>query len=105
MYLSAFQQFKTSIVSFTGLERDALHIYAGLAVFLLIALLHGRQLKSIYALLAVFGVAIGAELLDARDDLIHYGYWRYGASVHDMINTIFWPTVIWLSAKFKMWKK
>lgn len=105
MYLSEFQQIKIYIETFTGLERDALHIYAGLMVFFIVALLHRRQLKSIYALLAVFIIAIGAELLDARDDLINYGHWRFGASLHDIINTSFWPTIIYLSAKFKFWKK
>ncbi|WP_228147067.1 hypothetical protein [Acinetobacter sp. ANC 3832] len=68
------------------------------------AFLHHRQLKSHFAIWAVVIVAVGYELFDARDDLINHGYWRIGASMHDIINTIFWPLMIWLMAKFKVWK-
>jgi hypothetical protein len=98
MYHSKFQEFKIYI-NLTDLTRDALHIYAGLLIFL-----DKRQLKSIWALFAVVLIAIGAELLDARDDLINYGYWRFDASLHDILNTIFWPLVLWLIAKFKLLK-
>lgn len=104
MYLSKFQEFKIYIVHFTDLARDALHIYAGLLVFFIVAFLHHRQLKSHFAIWAVVIVAVGCELFDARDDLINHGYWRVGASMHDIINTIFWPLMIWLMAKFKVWK-
>ena len=104
MYLSSFQEFKIYIVEMTNLSRDALHIYAGLLVFLTVAFLHHRQLRSYYAILLTLLVAVGAELMDARDDLINYGHWRIGASLHDVINTCFWPFVIWVSAKLKIWK-
>ncbi|MFW2061830.1 hypothetical protein [Acinetobacter ursingii] len=68
------------------------------------AFLDKRQLKSIWALFAVVLIAISAELLDARDDLINYGYWRFDASLHDILNTIFWPLVLRLIAKFKLLK-
>ncbi|MFW1808124.1 hypothetical protein ACG9Z8_09160 [Acinetobacter ursingii] len=104
MYDSKFQEFKIYIVHFTHLARDALHIYAGLLVFLCVAFLDKRQLKSVWALVAVMFIAMGAELLDAKDDFINYGYWRFDASLHDLLNTIFWPLVLWLIAKFKILK-
>lgn len=104
MYLSSFQEFKIYIVEMTNLSRDALHIYAGLLVFLTVAFLHHRQLRSYYAILLTLLVAVGAELMDARDDLINYGHWRIDASLHDVINTCFWPFVIWVAAKLKIWK-
>lgn len=104
MYLSNFQELKIYIVNFTDLARDALHIYAGLLVFFIVAFCHHRQLKSKFAIWAVILIAVGCELFDARDDLINHGYWRVGASMHDIINTIFWPLVIWLMARFKVWK-
>ncbi|HCO08131.1 MAG TPA: hypothetical protein DIT34_07455 [Acinetobacter ursingii] len=104
MYHSNFQEFKIYIVNLIDLTRDALHIYVGLLVFFYVAFLDKRQLKSIWALFAVVLTAIGAELLDARDDLINYGYWRFDASLHDILNTIFWPLVLWLIAKFKILK-
>lgn len=104
MYLSKFQELKILITNFTDLSRDALHIYAGLLVFFIVAFFHHRQLKSHFAIWAVVIVAIGAELFDARDDLINHGFWRIGASMHDIINTIFWPLVIWLMARFRVWR-
>ncbi|WP_445114921.1 hypothetical protein [Acinetobacter sp. WZC-1] len=104
MHLSSFQEFKIYIIHLTGLDRDALHIYAGLLVFFIVAFFHKRQLKSQLAMWAVVIVAVAAELFDARDDLFNHGYWRVGASLHDIINTSFWPLMIWLMAKFKLWK-
>ncbi|WP_252406796.1 hypothetical protein [Acinetobacter terrae] len=78
MYLSKFQELKIYIVNFTDLSRDALHIYGGLWVFFIVAFFHHRQLKSYFAIWAVVIVAIGAELFDARDDLINHGLWLLG---------------------------
>ncbi|UDM37912.1 hypothetical protein LIS44_12820 [Acinetobacter haemolyticus] len=104
MYLSTFQELKIYVVNFTELSRDALHIYAGLTLFFIVAFFHHHKLKSKWAILAVLIVAIAAELLDARDDLINHGLWHIGASVHDIINTIFWPLLIWLMARFRVWR-
>ncbi|CAB1208443.1 hypothetical protein [Acinetobacter bouvetii] len=104
MYLSKFQELKIFIINFTELSRDALHIHLGLLLFLVVAFFHHRQLKSKWAIWTVVIVAIAAELFDARDDLINHGLWRIGASMHDIINTIFWPLIIWLMARFRVWK-
>lgn len=104
MYLSKFQQLKIYITNFTELSRDALHIYAGLTLFFIVAFFHHRQLKSKWAIWTVLIVAVTAELFDAHDDFINYGMWHIGASLHDIINTIFWPLVIWLMARFRVWK-
>ncbi|MGE4315370.1 hypothetical protein [Acinetobacter sp.] len=104
MYLSKFQELKIYIVNFTELSRDALHMYAGLMLFFIVAFFHHRQLKSKWAIWTVLIVAIAAELFDARDNLINHGLWRIGASLHDIINTIFWPLLIWLMARFRLWK-
>ncbi|WP_291355515.1 MULTISPECIES: hypothetical protein [unclassified Acinetobacter] len=104
MYLSKFQELKIDITNFTELSRDALHIYAGLTLFFIVAFFHHHQLKSKWAIGAVLIAAVVAELFDAHDDLINYGYWHIGASLHDIINTIFWPLVIWLMARFRVWK-
>ncbi len=104
MYLSTFQELKMYVVDFTELSRDALHIHAGLLLFFMVAFFHHRQLKSHVAIWAVVVMAIGAELFDARDDLINHGLWRIGASLHDIINSIFWPWLIWFMARFRVWK-
>lgn len=99
MQTSTFQNIKLFIVSATDLSKDALHIYAGLAIFIIAAIIFRKSLKSITPWLAVLFFAVIAELIDMRDDLISSGYWRWGASVHDILNTLFWPSVIFILAR------
>lgn len=100
METSAVQSIKLAIVAATGLSKDALHIYVGLAVFLAMATVLRKPLRSIVPWLVVVAIAIAGEVLDMRDDVASLGYWRWSASLHDMLNTIFWPTVLFLLAKF-----
>ena len=91
--MSEFQSFKLQMLDLLGLSKDALHIYAGLAVFLVAAMLIRRPGRAWWALLAVALVAVGAELLDLRDDL-RSGEMQWSASAHDILNTMFWPAVV-----------
>lgn len=95
MELSFVQSSKLAIVAATGLAKDALHIYTGMAVFLLV-LLWRRCSRSLLPLLMVVMVAVAGELLDRRDDIASLGRWRWKASVHDIVNTMFWPAVLTL---------
>jgi hypothetical protein len=99
METSAVQSIKLAIVAATGLSKDALHIYVGLAVFLAAAVVLRKPLRSIVPWLVIFAMAIAGEVLDMRDDIASLGYWRWGASLHDVLNTLFWPTVLLLIAK------
>jgi hypothetical protein len=56
--VSGFQGAKLQIIAALGLGRDALHIYVGLAVFLLAAWLLRRPLKSAVPIGAVLVVAL-----------------------------------------------
>lgn len=94
MAVSTFQAIKLAIVSVTGLSKDALHIYVGLVVFFAAMRIFRRQGHCFMPLLAVFIVACCGEVLDMRDGLHSLGYWRWDASLHDVINTLFWPSVI-----------
>lgn len=95
MAMSTFQSMKHEIVQFASLSKDALHIYVGLAVFLLAAALARKGMRSAFPLLAVVAVALLGEVLDTLD-----GRWRLAASVHDLLNTIFWPVALWLLARY-----
>lgn len=99
METSAIQSIKLVIVAVTGLSKDALHIYVGLAVFLAAAIVLRKPLRSNTPWFMVIGVAITGEVLDMRDDVASFGYWRWSASLHDILNTLFWPTVFLLFAK------
>ena len=99
METSAVQSIKLAIVAATGLSKDALHIYVGLAVFLAAVVVLRKPLRSIVPWLVIFAIAIAGEVLDMRDDIATLGYWRWGASLHDVLNTLFWPTMLLLIAK------
>jgi len=94
MDTSLFQSIKLSIVHLTGLSKDSLHIYVGLVVFLGTTMALRKRLPSFLPVVAVLVVATVGELLDLRDDLQSLGYWRWGASLHDIINTAFWPIIL-----------
>ena len=100
MTLSSFQSFKLSVVAATGLTKDALHIYVGLTIFLLVVLLFRRSPRSWAPWGAVLIAACIGEFLDMRDDIRSLGHWRWLASLHDIVNTMFWPTVLMLLARF-----
>jgi hypothetical protein len=96
---STVQAIKLAVVEITGLSKDTLHVYVGLAVFFAVTAVSRRRLRSIVPWLTVLAVAIAGELIDMIDDLSTSGHWNWGASLHDIVNTLFWPTVIWLLAR------
>ena len=100
MALSAFQTFKQDIQAVVGLSKDALHIYTGLIVFLVGAAIARQGLRSRAPLIAAVVVAVAGELLDARDNVRSLGEWRVWASCRDVINTLFWPLMLWLLARY-----
>ena len=99
MQLSTIQTIKIAISSTTGLSYDALHIYVSLSVFFITAIVLHKPLRSLTPWLTVLLVAVAGELLDRRDDLNQLHYWRWGASLHDVVNTMFWPSVFLCMAR------
>lgn len=97
--MSAFQEFKLAIVSATGLSKDALHIYVGLLVFFGVVVLLRRRVGSPGPWLAALCVAAALEVMDMRDSFASMGRWDWAASLHDVVNTLFWPTAILLLAR------
>ncbi len=76
-------------------DKDALHIYAALAIQVVTAKLSGRSLGHILPWLTVFGL----ELINERLDLLRGGEprvmpWQVVSGVHDIINTMILPTVL-----------
>lgn len=98
--MSPFQHAKIWLTQLMGLPKDALHIYVGLAVFLLAALLSRRPIRSWLPIAAVAGAALAGELWDVIDT------WRAGQRIqwwrnwHDIWNTCFWPFVLFLLARY-----
>ena len=100
MEVTAFQTIKLVIIATTGLSRDALHIYTGLITMFMAALILRRPLRSMVPLVMVLLVASLGETIDLYDDIAFRGYWRWNASLHDLLNTMFWPTLILLLARY-----
>jgi len=98
--MDGFQQAKVAVAAALGLPKDALHIYVGLAVFLLAAALLRRPLRDWRPLAAVLAAALAGETWDLIDT------WRtgeapaWGRNWHDVWNTCFWPAVLFLCARY-----
>lgn len=93
MKTSFYQALKLQVLASLPLSRDALHIYLGMITYLSAGILL-KKLASWVPVLFVLALAVMMEVLDLRDDLAAYGHFRWYASVHDIVNSIFWPTVI-----------
>jgi hypothetical protein len=100
MAMTPFQSLKHEVVQFADLSKDALHIYVGLAAFLIVAAIARKGLRSGWALLAALVVAVAGEVLDLRDELRTREHLNWLASLHDLVNTCFWPAVLWLLARY-----
>ena len=92
-----FETFKLSVIAATGLDKDALHIYVGVSVYIVCLLvlrpiIKKQGLSSFIALIVVTGVALAGEYLDNRYIIVPKGFSALGseaikASIHDLINT------------------
>jgi hypothetical protein len=88
------EQLKAQLVLLTGVTRDALHTQLGLFIFFMVALMFGKRAGSPIPILAVLSAALLSEVFDRLRDLSDYGVWDWRESIHDVINTVFWPAVI-----------
>ncbi len=98
----SFQTAKLYVVEATGLARDTLHMHVGLALMLAVALLFRCSLRSLWPWLVVVLFAGLGELLDRRDNIAATGVWNRAESLKDFLNTLFWPTMLMLLAKFNV---
>jgi hypothetical protein len=98
--VSSFQAAKIELIRLTGLPRDALHIYVGMAVFIAVALIFRRSLRDPRPIAAVLLVAIAGEVWDLVDRS-RSGYPpAVAGGWHDLWNTLFWPSVLFLLARY-----
>lgn len=81
----------------TGLADSLLHVHAGMAVLIIARIITGRSLSTPLPLLVVALAEAANEILDR----LHYGSWRLEDTTSDIINTLFWPTIIFLGLRFR----
>lgn len=96
---SALQATKLWLVHHVHLAKDALHVYVALIVLFGSALTFGWRLSSWRPWLLVAAVAVAGEAWDLRDSLVYHTPIVLGANLHDIWNTLFWPTAILLLAR------
>ena len=98
--MSSLPDAKILLLGFSGLSKDALHIYVGLAVLLGTALLLRWPLRRGWPLLAVLAAALAGEVWDLANMLQSGAKPLLADSGHDIVNTMAWPLAITLMARF-----
>ncbi len=94
-----FETLKTQLVLLTGVSRDALHTQLGLLIFFLVAIIFRRRAGALIPVTSVVLAALVVEVFDRMRDISRYGVWDTNGSLHDVINTVFWPLVLFLMVK------
>lgn len=97
---SLFEERKLNIFDATGLDKDALHIYFGLALFLLVRLAWRWRGGWLIAWAAVLAMACGGEWLDMTAEVGRSSIQPDAAHWHDIWNTMFWPTMLLLVGRW-----
>lgn len=94
----AFSAFKNNLENYTGLEKDALHIYMGTGGWLLLTILLGRRWWSgLLAWMTMTVITLWGEWMDLRQaSITQLG--RDDAGMHDIWNTMLLPTLLLLTA-------
>lgn len=95
-----FEARKFSVVEATGLDKDALHIYFGMALFLTVRILWRWRGGWVAAWFAVLAMACAGEWLDVTAELSRSAIQPDAAHWHDIWNTIFWPTILLLVGRW-----
>ena len=107
-----FYLFKNGVVAATGLDKDALHMYVGIGVYLLSLILlrpifKKYSVRAFIALIMVTAIALLGEYLDNRQTITELGLAglqaaEIKASIHDIVNTCLLSYIIY---GFTVWTK
>lgn len=81
----------------TGLPDAILHIHAGMAVLMVARLLSRRSLGSFVP----WSIVVLAEGFNEVMDRLQFGSWRWDDTSADIVNTLFWPTVICIGIRMR----
>ena len=89
--------YKTQLTDIVGLTNDAMHVHGSILILFVSAIVLRRRPDSIWCWLIV----LAAELFNEYADLkgLAPGEASIRASVHDLYNTMFWPTVILIAGR------
>lgn len=93
---------KIHLVSALGINADACHIYVGLILFVLAAVVFRKRGVRTWMLIPVIVSAILGEVFDAQHQLNVLGYWEWDKSIHDILNTVLMPVVLYCLLKLRL---
>ncbi len=94
---SAYAAFIQWIGDGTGAPDSLLHVHAGMAILILARVATGRSLSTPIPLAIVALAELTNEILDR----INHGSWLWPDTISDVINTLFWPTVIMIGLRLR----
>lgn len=80
----------------TGFADSLLHVHAGMLILVASRLVTGKRLSTPVPLMIVVLFEAANEILDR----LHYGSWRWHDTALDVVNTLFWPTVLFLGLRY-----
>ena len=90
--------YKVRLVEFVGLTNDAMHVHGSILILFLSAIILRRRPDSIWCWLIVFAAELFNEYADLKG--LAPGEASIDASIHDLYNTMLWPTVILILGRF-----
>jgi hypothetical protein len=92
-------EIKDVLEHYSGLHRDALHIYFAAVIQILAAAVSRRGLRHPLPWLFVLLLAIANEIFDVYSDGKREA-WEVTAALHDLWNTMLMPTLLFMVARF-----
>lgn len=90
--------YKTRLVDFVGLTNDAMHVHGSILILFVSAIILRRRPDSIWCWLVVFAAELFNEYADLKG--VAPGEATMDAAMHDLYNTMLWPTVILVLGRF-----
>jgi len=90
--------YKIWLIDTVGLTNDAMHVHGALLILCASAILLRRRPDSLWCWLIVFLAELFNEYADLRGAAP--GEATIDAALHDIYNTMFWPTLILILGRF-----
>ena len=90
--------YKVRLADFVGLTNDAMHVHGSILILFGSAIILRRRPDSVSCWLIVFAAELFNEFADLQG--LAPGEASIKASIHDLYNTMFWPTVILVLGRF-----
>lgn len=90
--------YKTRLVEYVGLTNDAMHIHGSILILFVSAIILRRRPDSLWCWIIVLAAELFNEYADLRG--LAPGEASIDASLHDLYNTMFWPSIILVLGRF-----